>query len=37
MVKVVKQTVYLFSIYDKGEKDTISNKEIKELIKDIPI
>ncbi len=35
-IKVVKQTVYLFSIYDKGEKENISDKEIRELIKDIP-
>ena len=32
-VKVVKTEVLLFSIYNKGEKDTISDKEIKELIK----
>ena len=36
-VKVVNQTVYLFSIYDKGEKDSISDNEIKELIKEIPV
>lgn len=36
-VKVVNQTVYLFSIYDKSEKGNISDKEIKELIKDIPV
>jgi mRNA-degrading endonuclease RelE of RelBE toxin-antitoxin system len=36
-VKVVNQTVYLFSIYDKGEKENISDNEIKELIKEIPI
>lgn len=35
-VKVVNQTVYMFSIYDKSEKDSISDSEIKELIKDIP-
>jgi mRNA-degrading endonuclease RelE of RelBE toxin-antitoxin system len=35
-VKIVKKTVYLFSIFDKSEKDSISDKEIKELIKDIP-
>jgi mRNA-degrading endonuclease RelE of RelBE toxin-antitoxin system len=34
-VKVVKEKVYLFSIYSKGEKDDISDDEIKELIKDI--
>jgi hypothetical protein len=36
-VKVVNQTVYLFSIFDKTEKDIISDKEIKELIKNIPV
>ncbi len=28
--------VYLFSIYNKGEKDDISDKEMQELIKEIP-
>jgi mRNA-degrading endonuclease RelE of RelBE toxin-antitoxin system len=32
-VKVVETEVLLFSIYNKSEKDTISDKEIKELIK----
>jgi mRNA-degrading endonuclease RelE of RelBE toxin-antitoxin system len=36
-VKVVNQTVYLFSIYDKSEKENISDNEIQELIKDIPV
>jgi len=36
-VKIIKQTVYLFSIYDKGDKDNISDKEILNLIKDIPL
>ena len=35
LVKIVNQTVYLFSIYNKGEKDDISDQEIQELIKDI--
>lgn len=34
-VKVVAQTVYLFSIYSKGEKDDISDQEIQSLIQDI--
>jgi mRNA-degrading endonuclease RelE of RelBE toxin-antitoxin system len=34
-VKVVNKTVYLFSIYDKGEKENISDNEILNLIKDI--
>lgn len=33
-VKVTETTVLLFSIYNKGEKDTISDKEIQALIKD---
>ena len=33
-VKVINTTVLLFSIYDKGEKDSISDKEIKDLLKD---
>jgi len=32
-VRVRKTSVLLFSIYNKGEKDSISNKEIQELIK----
>lgn len=35
-VKVVKQIIYLFSIYSKGEKDSITNSEIKELLLEIP-
>jgi mRNA-degrading endonuclease RelE of RelBE toxin-antitoxin system len=31
-VKVTNTTVLLFSIYNKGEKDTISDKEIQHLI-----
>lgn len=33
-VKVTPTTVLLFSIYSKGEIDNLSDKEIKELIKD---
>ena len=33
-VKVTDTTVLLFSIYNKGDKDSISEKEIEELIKD---
>ena len=32
-VKVSETTVLLFSIYSKGDKDSISDKEIQELIK----
>jgi mRNA-degrading endonuclease RelE of RelBE toxin-antitoxin system len=35
-VKIVNEKIYLFSIYNKGEKDDISDQEIKEFIKDIP-
>ena len=31
-IKVENKIVYLLSIYNKGEKETISNKEIQELI-----
>ena len=33
-VKITDTTVLLFSIYNKGDKDSISDKEIEELIKD---
>jgi hypothetical protein len=32
-VKIIDETVYLLSIYNKGNKDTISDKEIEELLK----
>src|ERR1700677_3059087 len=32
-VKVTDTTVLLFSIYNKGDKDSISNSEIEELLK----
>lgn len=32
-VKVVETTVYLFSIYNKGDKDSISDKEIAKILK----
>ena len=31
-LKTEQGSVYLLSIYDKGEKDTISDKEIKEIL-----
>ncbi len=34
-VKVTQTEVLLFSIYNKGEKDSISDKEIEELIKNV--
>lgn len=33
-VKVIQTTVLLFSIYNKGEVDSLTDKEIEELIKD---
>ena len=33
-VKVTQTTVLLFSIYNKGEVDSLTDKQIKELIKD---
>lgn len=33
-VKVIQSTVLLFSIYNKGDVNTISDTEIKELIKE---
>jgi hypothetical protein len=33
-VKVVETAVLLFSIYSKGDKDNITDKEIKELLKE---
>lgn len=36
-VVVTQTTVYLLSIYDKSEKETISDKELTELLKYIPL
>ena len=33
-VKIIETTVFLLSIYSKGDKDSISNQEIDELLKD---
>jgi len=35
-VKILLTTVYLSSIYDKGEKDTITDKELQQIFKEIP-
>lgn len=29
-------TVYLLAIYDKSEQDTLTDKELKELLKEVP-
>ncbi len=34
-VQIIEQTIYLLDIYDKSEKENISNKELKELIESI--
>ena len=35
-VRVTETTVYLLSIYDKSDKENISDKELKELLQYIP-
>ncbi len=35
LVQVTETTVILFSIYNKGDKDDISDKEIQKLIDDM--
>ena len=32
-VKIIDKVVLLFSIFNKGDKDSISDKEIEELLK----
>jgi hypothetical protein len=32
LVKIIDKTIYLFSIYNKGNKDSISDKEIQEIL-----
>lgn len=35
-IMVAETTVYLLSIYDKTDKDNLTDKELKELLKDVP-
>lgn len=35
-VKIIDQKVYMFSIYNKGEKDDISDSEMQDLMREIP-
>src|SRR5437879_2961708 len=35
-IVISKTTVYLLTIYDKSEKSDLSNKELAELLKEIP-
>ena len=32
-VKIVQEKIFLLSIYDKGEQETISEKEIEQILK----
>jgi len=34
---VAYSTIYLLSIYDKSEQETLTDKELRELLKYIPI
>lgn len=34
-IVIDKTTVYLLSVYDKSEKDALTNKEIEELLKNL--
>ena len=33
---IAEETVFLIPIYDKSEKETLSDKELKELLKNLP-
>jgi len=33
---IADETVYLLSIYDKSDKENLTDKELDELLKDIP-
>jgi mRNA-degrading endonuclease RelE of RelBE toxin-antitoxin system len=35
-IVITDATVYLLSIYDKSEKENLTDKELEELLKDIP-
>jgi mRNA-degrading endonuclease RelE of RelBE toxin-antitoxin system len=34
---IVEETVYLLTIYDKSKKENLTDKELDELLKDVPI
>jgi mRNA-degrading endonuclease RelE of RelBE toxin-antitoxin system len=36
-IVVTKNTVYLLSIYDKSDKETLTDKELRELLNEIPL
>jgi len=33
---IAEETVYLLSIYDKSDKENLTNKELEELLESIP-
>ena len=35
-VKVIQETVYLTTLYDKSDKDTLSNHELEQIFKELP-
>ena len=35
-VKIVRKNLYLLTIYDKSDKENITNKELQELLKYVP-
>jgi len=35
-VKIVENTVYLLTIFDKSEKENIPNKELEDILKTLP-
>ena len=35
-IKIINRTVYLVTIYDKSQKETVSMKELKQFVKLIP-
>ena len=34
-IKIIKDTIYLLTIYDKSEKESISKRELKDLVEQI--
>lgn len=34
-VRVIDTTVYLLSVYDKGEKETVTDQEIKQMLNEL--
>jgi hypothetical protein len=36
LAKIIKNTVYLLTVFDKSSKDSVSDKELQEIINEIP-